>query len=74
MRVMPSPILREKTLVTITDEALRKKYPFTDDLPLVYLGEIANMPGHGIFAGTKTGKVYSGYHISGFRELTDDEI
>ena len=40
--------LKERTLVTLKEEAA-VDYPFSDDLPLVYLGELANMPEHGIF-------------------------
>lgn len=60
--------LREKTLVTVKNEVEINEYPFCNDLPLVYLGEIANMPEHGIFIG-KSGKCYFGYHIWNFREL-----
>lgn len=65
--------LREKTLVTVKNEVEINEYPFCNDLPLVYLGEIANMPEHGIFIG-KSGKCYFGYHIWNFRELNEDEI
>jgi len=70
--------IREKSLVTI-DESLRfseveiNKYPFSTDLPLIFLGEIVNMPEHGIFVG-KSGKIYQGYHIWNFRELTENEV
>lgn len=64
--------MKEKTLVTLKDE-ISLEYPFSDDMPMVYLGEIANMPEHGIFIG-KSGKCYFGYHISNFRELSEDEI
>ena len=47
--------------------------PFSDDLPLVYLGELANMPEHGIFIG-QSGKCYFGYHLWDFRELREDEV
>jgi len=50
------------------------KYPFVDDVPLVFLGEIANMPEHGVFVGFRSGKVYSGYHIWEFVELSPDEV
>lgn len=46
--------LREKTLVT-TREEVTSEYPFYGDLPMIYLGEIANMKEHGIFIG-KSGK------------------
>lgn len=65
--------LREKALVTIKKEASRKDDPLCSDLPLVYLGEIANMPEHGIFIG-RSGKCYWGYHIWNFRELKEEEI
>lgn len=44
--------LKERTLVTLKEEAA-VDYPFSDDLPLVYLGELANMPEHGIFIGNR---------------------
>ena len=44
-----------------------------DDLPMVYLGGIYNMPGPGIFVG-RSGKCYFGYHIDNFRELKEDEV
>ena len=65
--------LREKALVTVKEEASMEDAPFCNDLPLVYLGEIANMPEHGIFIG-QSGKCYLGYHIWNFRELEEDEI
>ena len=37
------------------------------------LGEISNMPEHGIFIG-RSGKSYFGYHIDSFRELNEEEI
>lgn len=40
----------------------------------VYLGEIVNMPGHGIFVGRRTQKVYFGYHIEDFEEISDEEV
>jgi len=65
--------IREKSLVTIKDTATLEEYPFRNDLPLVFLGEIVNMPEHGIFIG-KSGKSYWGFHIWSFRELTDNEV
>lgn len=45
----------------------------SDDLPMIYLCEIYNMSGHGIFVG-RSGKCYFGYHIDNFRELKEDEV
>ena len=64
--------LKEKTLVTLK-EGITVDYPFSDDLPLVYLGELANMPEHGIFIG-QSGRCHFGYHISNFRELSEEEV
>jgi hypothetical protein len=63
--------LREKTLVTMKN--MTSDYPFKNDLPMIYLGEIVNMPEHGIFIG-KSGKCYFGYHLSNFRELKEEEV
>jgi len=65
--------IREKSLVTIKDTNHLEEYPFANDLPLVFLGELVNMPEHGIFIG-KSGKSYWGFHIWDFRELTGDEV
>jgi hypothetical protein len=50
------------------------KPAFADDMPLVFLGEIPNMPEHGVFVGHSSGRVYSGYHIWKFVELSEDEV
>lgn len=63
---MPLGGLREKNLVTPVEGVPLEKYPFKDDLPLVYPGEIVNIPEHGLLAGTKTGRMYSGFHIGIF--------
>ena len=65
---------REFSLVTLARAANGKRYPFAKDMPLVYLGEIPNMPGHCVVAGSKTGRVYSGYHIETFVELSADDV
>ncbi len=51
-----------------------KKAPFFKDQPLIFLGEIPNMPKHGVFAGHNSGKIYSGVHISQFAELSEDDV
>ena len=50
-----------------------KKYPFKKDKVYIFLGEIAQMPGHCIVAEYKTGKIICGYHTENFIELTEDE-
>ncbi|MCB1887037.1 MAG: hypothetical protein KDH20_05500 [Rhodocyclaceae bacterium] len=50
------------------------RYPFHGDFPLVFLGEIPNMAGHGVFVGYSSGRLYSGIHIDHFEELGEDEV
>jgi len=47
--------LREKSFVTLKED-ITSSFPFDKDLPMIFLGEIANMTGHGIFIG-KSGEV-----------------
>lgn len=40
----------------------------------VFMGEINQMPGHGVFAVLKSGKLYAGFHTDSFEVvLTGDE-
>lgn len=68
---------RQNTLVRFIWEAVtedyRDKYPFNPGDSYIYLGEIVNMPGHCIVAD-KAGRVYYGYHVENFVELTEDEV
>lgn len=72
--------LRQFTLVRLTKEAKNAfikahiKGKYSDDLPLIFLGEIKNMPTHGIFLGHKSGKIYSGYHMADFEEVPEEEV
>lgn len=40
----------------------------------IFLGEIPNMPEHCVVAGKNSGKIYSGYDIDNFEELSGDEV
>jgi len=51
-----------------------RKAQFFKDQPLVYLGEIPNMPEHGVFVGFASGNIYSGLHIHQFVELSESEV
>ena len=64
---------RENSLVVLRQGAANVEYPFADDLPLVYLGEIPNMPGHCVVAGTRSGRIYSGFHIETFIEIDEGD-
>lgn len=48
-------------------------YPWEPGEQVLFMGEIENMPGHGVFHTTKAGLKW-GYHIDNFREPTDDEL
>jgi len=60
----PAVILEGKTV----------RFPYAKDQPLIFLGEIPNMPGHCVVIGAKSGRVYSGYHTGNFVELSDDDV
>lgn len=73
-------MLRQNALVKLEKgfaEYLRDKEPnshlLEDDI-YIFLGEIPNMPEHCIVAGHKSGRVYSGYHVTNFQELNEDEV
>ena len=75
---MPQPNIRINSIVRWNDAAVERNVHFwgaLHDPPniytekhLVYLGEVVDMPGHGIFAG-QSGKVYFGYHTDDFEEV-----
>ena len=39
----------------------------------LFMGEIANMPGHGIYLNVKTHRFEIGYHTDDFVELSEEE-
>ena len=55
-------------------EDYAKMVPFKKEQTFVFLGEIRKMDGHGVFVDMKTGKIFCGYHMDEFIELTEDEI
>ncbi len=56
------------------DDPAIKKAHFYKDQPLIFLGEIPNMPEHGVFAGHHSGKIYSGLHTRQFVEISENEV
>lgn len=50
-----------------------KQYPFTEKDVFVVLGEIEQMPGHGVIANIKTGQIFCGYDLDGFKQLLEEE-
>lgn len=39
----------------------------------VFLGEINQMPGHGVFLALETNLVFGGFHIDNFEVIPEDE-
>jgi hypothetical protein len=50
-----------------------EEMPFRKKGKYIFLGEILQMPGHGIFVDIRDGHMYAGYHMDEFIELTDEE-
>ncbi len=71
---------RQNALVKLEEEYAKFLKSSESDIPLIqeevfiFLGEIPNMPGHCVVAGHKSGRIYSGYHVENFLELTEDEL
>ena len=66
--------LRKMTLCTFKDNNTEYPPNIKRLSPFIFLGEITNMEGHGIFLSHQTGKIVSGLHIDAFRECTENEI
>lgn len=74
--IKPTEIRPLHMVRRIYDEQFKDhwKYdPFVDGEDYIFLGEIAQMPGHGVFVHMKTGQIYSGYHTDQFRESSGGE-
>ena len=75
-----APVPRQYSLVKVAQwylDLLKNKKimdcPLAQERSFIFLGEIPNMEGHCVVVGHKTGKVFSGYHIENFVELTAEE-
>jgi hypothetical protein len=71
---MSRKVLRKNSLCKVKEE-LQEDYihVFEKNQTLLYLGDVANMPGHSILV-TKAGKTIWGYHTENFIELSEDEL
>ena len=54
------------------EEGYEDQYPFKPDTPLLFLGEIPNMPDH--CAVVFKGCIFWGFHTDNFRLATEDEL
>lgn len=57
----------------VPDVLLSGNFPFRPICAYIFLGEIPNMPGHGIFIDLTFRVIHSGYHIDNFEEIPEDE-
>ena len=55
----------------VCDKYLQKYISIFKDDVWIFLGEIANMPKHGIYLNFKTSEIVSGYHIDNFIEYNE---
>ena len=73
-RKMPRPLSLVKFDFRGVPKKFHKNYRLSPERTYVFLGEIANMPGHCVVADQIKGRIYSGYHTENFTELSEDEI
>ena len=74
---MSNKIIRQYALVKHTEEFIdsmkyQKDHPIMAENVFIYFGEIPNMPGHCVVSGHVSGRVFSGFHIENFEEITED--
>lgn len=67
--------MRQYALVELTEEFKKamvdqKDHPIMTESTFIFFGEIPNMPGHCVVAGHESGRVFSGFHIDNFQEIT----
>jgi hypothetical protein len=70
--------MRQYALVELANDfkkamATDKDHPIMQENAFIYFGEIPNMLGHCVVSGHKSGKIFSGYHIENFQEITEEE-
>lgn len=71
--------MRQFALIKLTEDfkkamANEADHPIMQEDVFIYFGEIPNMLGHCVVSGHKSGKVFSGYHIDNFQEISEDEL
>ena len=55
-----------------TVRKLFRNHPQSAKAPLLYLGEIEQTPGQGVFVDTETGHLYFGYNVFDFEPIPKD--
>ena len=69
----PVDVVSNFLVVFSPPEGYEDKYPWKGGDPILFLGEIPGMKGHGIFAGTD-GLAKWGYHTVNFRVIPEDML
>jgi len=62
-----------RIVVAVVDSHLAQYRKWKDGDHLLFMGEIDNMPGHGVFV-ERDGTVHWGHHPDEFREPREDEL
>lgn len=71
-RIRENSLVRYKTVLLNDSLSFRLPSEFQDGTPLVYLGEIPNLPGRGIFASRNHRHI--GYKITEFEEIPPEDL
>ena len=61
--------LRSLALVWLAPDTIKRRYPFLNEMALVFLGELKNMRGHCAVAGVKNGRIYALHETALFTQL-----
>ncbi len=64
---------RKLSLVRFVGAGPGVRLPFKVSRTYVFLGEIAQMPGHCVVADVASGRVWAGYHSENFTEVPEDD-
>lgn len=70
---MKKRLPRKLSLVRFIGTSHGARLPFKAPRSYLFLGEIAQMPGHCVVVDVASGRVWSGYHSDNFSEVPDDD-
>jgi hypothetical protein len=75
MKIVTTPKAMSLVKCVLSAEKIKEfQYPFNSNVKYIFLGEIANMPGHCVVIDYNDGRIFSGYHTDDFAELTESEL
>jgi hypothetical protein len=69
--------MRQYALVELTENFINEMkahqdHPLMQEKAFIYFGEIPNMPSHCVVSGHDSGRVFSGFHIENFQEISEE--